>query len=469
MTVALLAVAALWHVRWRPRGLEPIGLRIIRHAVGIGSLTLALAVVALATIGPWEITPFGVTISVSRLPNIVAQGMLFWAFSIVLSPAGAWAYRRHSSFAFYLLAAFVLGVLALGPEPKLLGHDFMTHSAYKALTPLPGYEALRVPARFWMLTTICLSTVAGLAFARLVPATSRRRPLALAFVTVGVLADGWVLFPTVTAPTRSPSLDLAKGTVLELPLGTRDQDAAAMLRSSYHGQALVNGYSAYPPRHYRALAYGLERGNDDVLDLLSQYGVRFVRIDRSHTAAPQYEQYVGAQPGARLVRKDARAILYELTMSRTVAASPTLGEPLKIAGVSANVAGDTVERAIDGSRLSRWETGPQRPGHAFSVDLATAQPLGAVTLQLGPFATDFPRELTVELSVDGRWQEVWNGPTDVLALAGALREPLDIPMVISLGGRVAKRVRLRSTSSDPEFSWSIADVSVLGPASASSG
>ena len=225
-----------------------------------------------------------------------------------------------------------------------------------------------------MLTTISLSTVAGLAFARLVPATSRRRPLALALVTVGVLADGWVLFPTVTAPTRSPSLDLAKGTVLELPLGTRDQDAAAMLRSSYYGQALVNGYSAYPPRHYRALAYGLERGNDDVLDLLSQYGVRFVRIDRSHTAAPQYEQYVGAQPGARLVRKDARAILYELTMSRTVAASPTLGEPLKIAGVSANVAGDTVERhrrvtavSLGDRTAASWSCVLRRPGHGAAA------------------------------------------------------------------------------------------------------
>ena len=210
LTVALLAVAALWHVRWRPHGLEPIGLRIVRYAVGIGSLTLALAVVALAAIGPWEITPFGVPISVSRFPNIVAQGMLFWVFSIVLSPAGAWAYRRHSSFAFYLLATFVLGVLALGPESKLLEHDFMAQSAYKALTPLPGYESLRIPARFWMLTTICLSTVAGLAFARLVPATSRHRPLALAFVTIGVLADAWVLFPTVSAPAGSPALDLAR-------------------------------------------------------------------------------------------------------------------------------------------------------------------------------------------------------------------------------------------------------------------
>ena len=241
-----------------------------------------------------------------------------------------------------------------------------------------------------------------------------------------------------------------------------------MLRSSYHGQTLVNGYSGYRPRYYHALAYGLERGNDDVLDLLSRYGVRFVRIDRSHTAAPRYERYVEIQPGARFVRKGPTEMLYELTGSGTVPASAALGEPLKIAGVSANVASDTVERAIDGSRLSRWETGPQRPGHAISVELATEQPLGAVILHLGPFVSDFPRDLTVELSADGRWQEVWSGQTDVLALAGALRDPLDIPIIIPLDGRVAKRVRLRSTSSDPEFSWSITEVSVLGPASASS-
>ena len=424
---------------------------------------MALTLVVRLVIGPFDFAFFGLSIRVNRLPNIIGQGMLFWVFSIILRPAGAWSYRRHSPFAFYLIAAVVLGVLALGPNPTLLGYNFMAYAPYEGLLLLPGYESFRVPARFWMLVTICLSTLAGLAFARLVPATSRRQRLAFGLVTVGVLVDAWVVFPTVTAPTRSDTLDRAEGTVLELPLGNRNRDVAAMLRSVNHGQALVNGYSGYRPPHYPALAYGLERGDDEVLRVLSAYGVRFVRIDRDYDGAPRYERYVAAYSGARLVAGDAGGVLYEMTSSATMPEPAAYGDPVEIVGVSANVDSDFVEHAIDGSRISRWETGPQRPGHEIQVELAAAQPLGAVITKLGPYISDFPREVTVELSSDGsRWQEVWSGPTDVLALAGALREPLDVPVVIPLGGRVAKHVRLRSTSSDPEFYWSIAELSVLG-------
>ena len=110
--------------------------------------------------------------------------------ALVLSPAGAWAYRRHSPFPFYLLAAFLLAVLSMGPHPSVMGTSIMTHSPYLGLMQLPGFDALRVLARFWMLALVCVSAAVALAYARLVLSGSRRTRAALAVVTMALLADG---------------------------------------------------------------------------------------------------------------------------------------------------------------------------------------------------------------------------------------------------------------------------------------
>ncbi len=84
---------------------------------------------------------------------------------------------------------------------------------------------------------------------------------------------------------------------------------------------------------------------------------------------------------------------------------------------------------------------------------------------MGPYVLDFPRGLTVEISLDGvDWEEAWSGPTDVLALVGAIQEPREVPLMFPIDGRVARHIRLRLTSSDPTYPWSIAELSVLAPA-----
>jgi hypothetical protein len=66
--------------------------------------------------------------------------------------------------------------------------------------------------------------------------------------------------------------------------------------------------------------------------------------------------------------------------------------------------------------------------------------------------------------VDGvDWHEVRSGPTDVVAVVGAMQRPREIPLVFPVGGRVARYIRLRSTASDPIYYWSIAELFVLAP------
>ena len=65
----------------------------------------------------------------------------------------------------------------------------------------------------------------------------------------------------------------------------------------------------------------------------------------------------------------------------------------------------------DGNLETRWDTGPQSGREQVIVDLGEARALTAIVLALGPFSNDFPRDLQVQVSADGRdWAETWRGP-----------------------------------------------------------
>ena len=465
VTVVALVGLALWGARRRSRAPEPGALRVIRIAIGVVALGFAVALAARLLVGPWRLHLPGLLISTIKIDRIVAQAMLAWFCWALLSPFVSTAYRRHSTFAFYGVAAFLLFVLALGPEPKLLGRDFMSHSLYGALMGLPGYDGLRVPARFWMLATICIAVLAGLAFARLVPLTRRYRPALLVVVTLGILADGWIAWPTAEVPPPSVVLDRIDGGLVELPLGSIEQDAAALLRAARHRQPLMNGYSGYEPPHYAALRNGLRHRPDDSLDVVAGLGVRYVRIDRTLDVGGALERTVAQHAGTRLVAETPGEALFLLPTGVALEYDRVYGGALEIAGAETNVNPQIADRMLDGSLASRWEGGVQAPGQEVRIDLGRPRSVGAVATRMGPYFRDFPRGLAVELSVDGhRWIEVWSGSAQMLALHAALRHPGDPTLVFGVGDQVGRYVRLRSTASDPVFYWSIAELSVLAPA-----
>ena len=463
-TVVALVGLALWRARHPPREPDPRALRIVRTGVGIIGAGFAVALAVRLLIGPWRLQLPGLVIATFEVDRIVAQGILVWFCCALLSPLCSQAYRRHSPLAFYGLATFLLFILALGPAPTLFERDFMSPSIYSALTWLPGYDGLRVPARFWMLATICIACLVGLAFVRLVPATHRYRPALLAVVTLGILADGWITWPIAAVPPRSVVLDHVDGGVLELPLGTIEHDAASLLRATRHRQPLINGYSGYEPPHYAALRHGLRHRTEDTLDIVAGLGIRYVLIDRALDLDGTFERAVSQHAGTRLVAEGPGEALFGLPPGVAVGDDDTYGGALDIAAVETNVNPHLADRMLDGSLRTRWEGGAQAPGQEVRIDLARPRPIGAVVMRLGPYTRDFPRGLTIDLSTDGdQWTEVWSGSTQMLALKDALRHPGDPTLVCGVGDQVGRYVRLRSTASDPIFFWSIADLSVLAP------
>jgi hypothetical protein len=117
----------------------------------------------------------------------------------------------------------------------------------------------------------------------------------------------------------------------------------------------------------------------------------------------------------------------------------------------------------DGDLITRWQSGPQTQTSWIEVDLGATWELDSVVLSLGPFSSDFPRRLLVEVSPDGAaWARVWAGPTHREALRGAIAHPKELPIVLPMAQRRARYLRLTQNGFDPVYYWSIAELAAFG-------
>lgn len=295
-------------------------LRVARQAMAaVLAVSLAVTFVALAR-EPLRISLFGLQLSAE---NPIKP--LTWAFGfgllLLLTSAGIRrAYATRSVVGFYALAAFVMWLFSLGPAPTLMGEPLLYRGPYTLLMGLPGFSSLRVPARFWMMSVLCLAIVGGLVFDRIGARFPRRRWLIAVSIVLIALADAWTTsFPLAPVPsvwqTRHcipPARGHETGAVMELPLGDIVADVGAMYRSISHGHPTVNGYSGYFPPQYVALKEGLEARDPDVLTQLTGDGLVYVMIDRGYGAAPQMSAYVAAQPGAELLCSPESHVVFRL-------------------------------------------------------------------------------------------------------------------------------------------------------------
>ena len=176
------------------------------------------------------------------------------------------------------MAALIAAMwLSLGPAPQALGRPLNLSGPYQFLWEyVPGFDGLRVPARFAMIAVLMLAVLGGYGAAWL----SRLRagtPVLIALCAV-FLAESLVLPFTVNGigplrgfatpearlykPERAPAVYRAlareRDVILaELPLGQSDYDVRAMFYSIVHHGRLLNGYSGFFPPHYGTLALAL--------------------------------------------------------------------------------------------------------------------------------------------------------------------------------------------------------------------
>jgi len=178
---------------------------------------------------------------------------------------------------FFVIALVAAMWLSLGLAPQTLGRPLNLTGIYQLLySYVPGFDGLRVPARFNMIAVLMLAVLSGYGAATLT--RWRWATPALIIVTTAFFAESLVRpFPIngsgalrdyttpearVYRPARAPAVyqHLARESdvvLAELPLGQTDYDIRAMFYSTVHHARLVNGYSGFYPPHYGLLALAL--------------------------------------------------------------------------------------------------------------------------------------------------------------------------------------------------------------------
>ena len=369
--------------------------------------------------------------------------------------------RSASVASFYVVAALITWALAWGPRPSLHGEPFLPYGPYSLLQLLPGMDSLRVPSRFWMMTVMCLSVLTALGAAALLRGRHRTATAVVVVVAAtGLLADGWTTIPAaaILPPPPDPE-SMRGGTALTLPLGdNRDVDIIAQFRAVEGGWSSVNGFSGYEPFHYGRFRQASREADPFALVWLRTRGDLDVIVREQDSALARL---VETQPGARLIGANAAWQQYRLpSRGRPVPSAPT-GERLPIVSLDASCSPEMLPLTTDGDAASRWHCGPQMPGQELIVDLGTVRQVGTVIPSLGNFASDQPKQLLVETSVDGStWVEAWNHGVRAEAFDAEIRDPLDVRILVAFAPRQARYVRLRQTARDDTWYWSIAEVEV---------
>ena len=305
--VALAAAALVTSVRaaWsRSRGAAAAApaLTLFVYVVAAGCALYTLFLVLILTghgfagIGPIQISVKSLTRNFQILT--VALAALLVASPRARAFAANWA---GSVAGFVLLTALVTFLLSLGPEIKTMGLALRGTAPYAFFYwHVPGFDGLRVPARYGMLVMVFLSIAAGFGAAEIEKEIGSRFRRSRAKTTpdlffgrpIILLAGLFVVAESIAAPIMingtGPEADYAtppprmltgdqtppvyrylktlpspQTVVAEFPLGQWTYELRYVYYSTAHWHPLINGYSGTFPLSYDIRAAVLRRPEED--------------------------------------------------------------------------------------------------------------------------------------------------------------------------------------------------------------
>jgi hypothetical protein len=213
-------------------------------------------------------------------------------------------------FYFYLLVLSFL--LTLGPVIHFNGRP-IAYGPYLLLYEwVPGFDGLRVPARFVVMMHLAVSVFAGYGLAWLlnrIRSTWKRSLLGTGFALLALIeyASFPISMPSVPVGRDFPQVYIwlaqqpGDFAILEMPVPTRPEDvsrdAPYVYFSAYHWKKLVNGYSGFiPPGYTRLYKQELKgfpsEGTLRRLHQLGQLGVRYIIVHLSYYPQREREQII---------------------------------------------------------------------------------------------------------------------------------------------------------------------------------
>ena len=400
-------------------------------------------------------------------------------------PAGA---RKPAAWAWHLgLYATILALAFwLSAGPSVPGPYWLL------LRVLPGFDGLRVPARFVVVVALALSVV-GSAGAAWLLGRLRPRTAAAAALVLGaaIVAEGYG-GPMHMSPFRHDQRVRAQlnawirngppGGVVELPIAGPAFEPftlAYQYNTLLHGHPIVNGYSGY--------GYGLQDflggpgsplSETDALpgmiEGLRTIGVRYVVVHQSlFSDRPEFgwrdpKDHVEAIDRATGSRgsqfNDAVAWLLAAPRPRLPVDEAALEPmPIRESMVTASAMLDRLRYAFDGDVRSKWlSAAPQAGGEWLKLTFEEAVDIGRLVVLTSPFGVgDYPRGLVVESeAADGGRMTLYEGSFLPALIGGLATGAPGAPAVLDLPSNRSRALWIRQTGRSERWQWAIHELQV---------
>ena len=352
----------------------------------------------------------------------------------VIQPSRWKAVTTRAPLSFYAITAIIMALFALGPGDP--ANPWRLVRPYFWLTLLPGYEGLRVPARFAMFSTLCTSVVIGFVVAWLSRTLARwRSPLAVVIIAAGLVVDGWTEpLPLIPPPGRLTLTGVpADAAILELPPDDRLLSLYAMYRALSHHHPLVNGYSGYIPPHYEILGASIRRDDPTAIIELARGRPLVAIVSEQFDPGGYIRELVQSIPGASRIGSGNAGALYMIP--------PQPRERVASSGSELAVSSKVLPRA-----------------HVL-LDFGATRLVRTIEFPLRRRYLEVGGKVAVEKSMDGEhWDMVWEDWTGGRTMAATLEDPRVVPFRIPLRDVSTRYLRLH-----PIQPWMLDELRVIGP------
>jgi hypothetical protein len=182
---------------------------------------------------------------------------------------------EQTPWAFCAVAALTAAALALGPEITVKGLTISTGPYAWLMHYVPGFDGVRVPARYVMVVALFLAVLAGLGASAIIGRSRRFGTACVIAASLFMLVEAWpgpfktnVRLSASSYDVTPRELHVGQGipsvyrvirdsprpiALLEFPFGIPAWDLHSVFYAGYHRQRLINGYSGFFPESQQHL------------------------------------------------------------------------------------------------------------------------------------------------------------------------------------------------------------------------
>ena len=283
----------------------PVWRQLLVGFIAMLFVTDVVAALLFLSIGGVPI-PLDGTWVIYRQTGVVMTALPLLMVLLLLASPGVRHHLRGASRSlvwFFVIATGLAAVLALGPQIFVAGRAISAGPYAWLVAWVPGFDGVRVPARFLMLVALFLACLAGYGAAAMWRWRSRVAMGVLTVACVLILLESWpgpfrtnvrlaaegyqptprVLHTGSDLPSIYQVIRDEAGPVVlvEFPFGPHAWDLHAMFYAGYHRRHLVNGYSGFFPESQRnrvSLWTDVRSNHDAAWTALVDAGVTHVLI-----------------------------------------------------------------------------------------------------------------------------------------------------------------------------------------------